>query len=194
MRRLALLAGMLLAPLPALAHPHVLIDAHVVALFEKGRITALQMGWKFDPVYSSSLVQDYDADKSGTLSAAEIAVLEKQAFADTRQYNYFTYAKIDGKAVDWPAATDFKVLTLKDSLVYAFRLNLPQPVDPRKQAFKLSTYEETYYIDLDLPNDAAAKLTGEGAAGCRAVIGQDKDNPLFGGVVFPRKLEIRCDQ
>lgn len=192
MRRAALVAAMLLAPLPALAHPHVLIDAHVVALFEGGRITALQMGWKFDPVYSSSLVQDYDADKSGTLSPAEIATIEKEAFRDTRQYGYFTHAKIDGKAVDWPQASDFRVLALKDSLVYAFRLTLPQPVDPRRQAFTLSTYEETYYIDLDLPNDEAARLVGDGAEGCRAVIGQDKDNPLFGGVVFPRKLEVAC--
>ena len=192
MRRTFALLVALLVPLPALAHPHVMIDAHVVALFEHGKITALQMGWKFDPVYSSSLVKDFDADKSGTLSAAEIAAIEKEGFQNTREYNYFTYAKIDGKPVEWPQATDFKVLVQKDALVYAFRLTLPQPIDPRQQAFKLATYEETYYIDLDLPNDDAAKLIGEGSENCRAVIGQDKETPLFGGVVFPRKFEVSC--
>lgn len=192
MRRLVLGLLSALLPLPALAHPHVLIDAHVVALFDQGKITALQMGWKFDPVYSSSLVQDFDADKSGTLSAAEIAAMEKDAFQDTLKQSYFTYAKVDGKAVEWPRATEFKVLVVKDSLLYAFRLHLPQPIDPKARAFQVSTYEETYYIDIDIPNDAAVKVTGSGSDGCRAVLSQDKANPLFGGVAFPRKVEFQC--
>lgn len=193
MRRLALAVLALLAPGLAQAHPHMLIDSHVILQFEDGRITALQMGWKFDPVSSSTLVQDYDADKNGGLSAKEIATLEKEAFQDTAQYSYFTYAQVDGKAVAWPKAESFKVLTLKDSLIYAFRLKLPQPVDPRKQAFRLSTYEETYYIDIDFPNDAAVQLIGDGAAGCHATMSPDLDNKLYGGVVVPKKVEITCD-
>lgn len=189
-----LIFGLMAALLPqsAQAHPHVMIDAHVVALFEQGKIVALQMGWKFDPVYSSSLVQDFDADKSGTLSATEIAAIEKDAFQETKKQSYFTFAKIDGKPIKWPKASDFKVLAVKDSILYAFRLTLPQPVDPRAHAFQISTYEESYYIDIDIPNEAAAKLTGDGSDGCTAELSQDKANPQFGGAVFPRKVEITC--
>lgn len=195
MKRLAL-AGVLalLTPAPAQAHPHVLIDSHAVLVFEAGRITSLQMGWKFDPVYSSSLVQDYDKDKSGSLSPQEIATMEKEAFQDTAQSSYFTYAKLDGKDVKWPRAEGFKVMVVGDSLVYAFRLRLPTPVDPRKQAFRLSTYEETYYIDIDFPNDAAIQLIGDGSAGCHAKISPDLENKLYGGVVVPKKVEVVCEQ
>lgn len=185
--------ALLLAPCAAQAHPHVLIDSHAVLLFEAGKVVGLQMGWKFDPVYSSTLVQDYDADKSGTLSAKEIATLEKEAFQDTAQYSYFTYAQVDGKPVAWPKAESFKVLAFKDSLVYSFRLTLPQPVDPRRQALRFSTYEESYYIDIDFPDDGAVKLTGDGAAGCRATLSPDLENKLYGGVVIPKKVEITCD-
>jgi ABC-type uncharacterized transport system substrate-binding protein len=183
---------LLLLPVAARAHPHVLIDAHVVLIFDKGRITALQMGWKFDPVYSSSIVQDFDKDKNGALSAKEIAAVEKEAFQDTVKQQYFTYASIDGQPVKWPKATDFKLLTVKDALVYAFRLSFPAPVDPRRQGLKISTYEESFYIDIDIPNEAAVKLTGDGAESCRATLSEDRDNPLLGGVAFPRKIEVTC--
>lgn len=192
--RAALFAlALLLVPVAARAHPHVLIDSHLIFLFEAGKIIGLQMGWKFDPVYSGSLVQDFDADKNGALSPTEIATIEKDAFQDTRQFQYFTFADIDGQKVQWPIASDFKVLVHKDALLYAFRLTLPQPVDPRKQKLKVSTYEESFYIDIDIPNPAAVKLIGEGSQGCRAEIGQDKSNPLLGGIAFPKKVDIRCD-
>ena len=195
MRWLALVAGLLApvtAPLVAWAHPHVLIDSHLIFLFEAGKVAGIQMGWKFDPVYSSTLVQDFDADKSGSLSPAELSTIEKEAFRDTRQYQYFTHAQVDGRAVDWPEAANFQVLVHKDALLYAFRLNFPNPVDPRQSPLKVSTYEESFYIDIDIPNDAAVKLVGDGSQGCRAVIGQDKSNPLLGGIAFPKKVEISC--
>jgi tRNA threonylcarbamoyladenosine biosynthesis protein TsaE len=185
--------AVLLAPLPALAHPHVLVDSHAIVQFDQGRVVALLMGWKFDPVYSSSLAQDYDADKNGTLSASEIATMEREAFQDTAKSSYFTYAQVDGKPVSWPKASDFKVIAFKDTLVYSFRLSFPEPVDPRRQDLRFSTYEESYYIDIDFPDDGAVKLIGDGAAGCRAKISPDLENKLYGGVVVPKKVEIRCD-
>lgn len=194
MRKAAVLTlALLAAPGAALAHPHVLIDSHIVFQFEGGKVTALQMGWKFDPVYSATLAQDYDADKNGTLSAKEIEALEKEAFQDTAQYSYFTYAQVDGKPVTWPKAGGFAPMEFKDSLLYSFRLELPQPVDPRKQALRVSTYEETYYIDIDFPSDAAVQLTGDGSAGCHAKISPDLENRLLGGAVVPNKVEITCD-
>ena len=188
-----LAALLLLLPAAARAHPHVLIDSHIVFLFEAGKIVALQMGWKFDPVYSSALVQDFDADKNGLLSPAEVAAMEKDAFQDTRKFQYFTVLSVGGKAVEWPPATGFQVMAVKDSLLYAFRLTLPRPVDPRAARITVSTVEETFYSDIDIPHPAAVRLVGDGAAGCRAEIGQDRDNPLLGGIAFPRKVEVICD-
>jgi ABC-type uncharacterized transport system substrate-binding protein len=196
MRRMALPAAALLALLPtsgADAHPHVLIDVQTVVEFRQGMIVSLLMGWKFDPVYSASLMKDFDANKDGRLDAKEMAKIEKEAFQDTRPQSYFTYPKVDGKPVTGLAATDFKVMGVKDSLLYAFRLPLPQPVDPRKTSFSFSTYEETYYIDIDFPTDNAVVVNGEGSAGCRATIAPDRANALLGGVVIPKKAEIVCD-
>lgn len=192
MRRLLLALVCLLAPHAAQAHPHVLIDAHMVVLFDKGLIRTLQMGWKFDPVYSGSLVGDFDTNKDGQLSPAEMAAIEKEAFHDTQALRYLTHAKVDGRMVDWPKATDFKVMALKDSLVYAFKLTLPAPVNPRQQAFQIAAYEESFYIDIDIPNDVAVKLVGDGSEGCAVTISEDRETPLLGGVAYPKKAVVRC--
>ncbi|OAN44899.1 DUF1007 family protein [Magnetospirillum moscoviense] len=192
MRRLALLLAFLL-PWPAWAHPHVLIDAHIIVLFDKGLITALQIGWKFDPVYSGSLVADFDKDKNATLSAKEIADIERDAFQDTAQHQYFTHASIDGQPVQWTRASNFTLLVQKDTLIYGFKLALPQPIDPRSHAFKVSTYEESFYIDIDIPNDAAIRLVGDGSAGCRATLSEDRATPLLGGAAYPKKMVVTCE-
>lgn len=178
---------------PARAHPHVMVDVHALVEFKNGKIVSLFMGWKFDPIYSATLVQDFDKNKNGKLDADEIRMIEAEAFRDTKDQGYFTYAMADGKPVTWASATDFSIVGMKDALLYAFRLNFPEPLDPRKSPVSLTTYEETFYIDMDFPNDKAVSLTGEGSAGCKAVIAPDHGNTIFGGIVTPKRATIRCD-
>lgn len=178
---------------PALAHPHVMVDVHALVEFKDGKVVSLFMGWKFDPVYSSSLFKDFDKNKNGKLDPPEIKEIEAQAFRDTKDQGYFTYAMVDGKPVTWKSATDFNVVGVKDSLLYAFRLNFPDPMDPRNTTVSFTTYEETFYIDMDFPNDKAATLNGEGSQGCKVTIAPDRGNTIFGGVVTPKRATITCE-
>ncbi|WP_239988748.1 DUF1007 family protein [Paramagnetospirillum kuznetsovii] len=193
MRLAALVLLFLLATLPARAHPHVLVDVHALVEFKDGKIVSLFMGWKFDPVYSSTLFKDFDKNKNGKLDAAEIRDIEANAFRDTKDQSYFTYGQVDGKPIQWKDATDFNVIGMKDSLLYAFRLSFPEPVDPRKHAVSVTTYEETFYIDMDFPNDKAATLNGEGSQGCKVTIAPDHGNTIFGGVVTPKRATVTCE-
>lgn len=192
-RRLVLALLAVLCPAAALAHPHVMVDVHALVEFKNGKVVSLYMGWKFDPVFSSSLLKDFDANKDGRLDEAEVKALEAEAFRDTREQSHFTYAKVGDKPVKWPDATDFRVMAVKDSLLYAFRLGFPEPVDPRKVGLSLTTYEETFYIDMDFPNDKAVTLTGEGSQGCKAVIAPDPASAIYGGAVIPKRASVICE-
>jgi tRNA threonylcarbamoyladenosine biosynthesis protein TsaE len=191
--RLSLALLGLLWPALAWAHPHVLCDVHALVEFKDGKIVSLFMGWKFDPIFSATLMKDFDKNKNNRLDPAEIKDIEREAFGDTKDQGYFTYARAGDTVISWPQATDFKVMGVKDALLYAFRLTLPQPVDPRKVAFSFTTYEETFYIDMDFPNDAAVTLTGDGSEKCRVTILPDVGNTIFGGVVTPKRASITCD-
>lgn len=197
MRRLLIIVGLglglVLAAPAAQAHPHVLNDVHAVVEFKEGKIVSLFLGWKFDPVFSGSLLKDFDKNKDHRLDAAEVRDIEREAFRDTKDQGYFTYARVGDTAVEWREARDFNVVGLKDSLMYAFRLVLPRPIDPRKEAFSFTTYEETFYIDMDFPTDNAVTVTGEGSQGCRAKIAPDQGNTIFGGMVTPKRATVTCD-
>ena len=192
-RRIVLVLTLLLASTAAAwAHPHVLVDVLALVEFKDGKIVSLFMGWKFDPIFSASLLKDFDKNKNGKLDPDEVEDVEREAFRDTREQDHFTFAKAGDKPIRWPDATNFTVLAVKDSLLYAFRLSLPEPIDPRKVPFSFTTYEETFYIDMDFPDDKAVALTGPGSENCRVTIAPDTGHTIFGGMVTPKRATISC--
>ncbi|CAA7617764.1 ABC-type uncharacterized transport system (fragment) [Candidatus Terasakiella magnetica] len=193
MRRLILALLFALLPATARAHPHVMVDVHALVEFKGGKVVSLFMGWKFDPVFSASMVKDFDKNRNGKLDPEEIKTIEAEAFRDTKDQSHFTYPRVNGLTIKWRDATDFKVIAVKDSLLYAFRLPLPEPMDPRQVVFAFTTYEETFYIDMDFPDDKAVTLTGDGAEKCRAVITPDHGNTIFGGAVTPKLATVVCE-
>jgi ABC-type uncharacterized transport system substrate-binding protein len=63
----------LLAAGPALAHPHVFVDAKAELVFSApGTITAVRNIWQFDRAFSEYAIQGLDADDDGKLSDAEL--------------------------------------------------------------------------------------------------------------------------
>jgi ABC-type uncharacterized transport system substrate-binding protein len=64
---------------PALAHPHVFIDASlVVTIDDQNRLTGLRLRWDYDNYVSLILATEKgaDLDGDGTLTAAELAPLQ----------------------------------------------------------------------------------------------------------------------
>jgi ABC-type uncharacterized transport system substrate-binding protein len=61
---------------PASAHPHVFIDAGITLMTDDdGTITAVEVTWLYDELYTLILLQDYelDTDFDGALTQAEVA-------------------------------------------------------------------------------------------------------------------------
>jgi hypothetical protein len=61
---------------PPLAHPHVFIDAGITLMTDDdGAITAVEVTWLYDELYTLILLQDYelDPDFDGALTEAEVA-------------------------------------------------------------------------------------------------------------------------
>jgi ABC-type uncharacterized transport system substrate-binding protein len=64
---------------PALAHPHIFIDAAVHPVFDTdGKLAAVRVVWRYDELYSLLVLEDMglDQDYDGVLTEAEIAALD----------------------------------------------------------------------------------------------------------------------
>ena len=94
--RLAALSAALvlaLAPVSAIAHPHVLPEVQASIVFNgSGGVTALRQVWTYDPAYSAFVMRGKASSAGNSLSEAEL-----KAFADTQvaalfEHGFFTVA------------------------------------------------------------------------------------------------------
>ncbi len=194
-RALALLAlPLCLLARPAWSHPHVWVDYALTALFEQGRIVALRQDWSFDEDFSASVLTDVAKHHGkGAFSPAEIADLKKSAFSNLRNYDYFNHVWANDKPIAvGKEAKDFEARLEGDRLTYRFTVVLSQPVDPHAGPVRIGIWDDTYYVDVGPAKAHPPSLVGEGAAGCKASVGEDKKHPIYFGSIFPPSVQISC--
>ena len=88
---LAVLAGLL--PLPALAHPHIFIDATATITFnDAGEVVAVHNEWTFDEAYSAWSIQGLDTNNDGKVTREELQPLADDNMNGLADYEYYTFA------------------------------------------------------------------------------------------------------
>jgi ABC-type uncharacterized transport system substrate-binding protein len=153
---------------PALAHPHAWIEMKSDVVFdESGRVTALNIEWKFDADYSAMATDGLDANGDGFYSAGELQPLARENIEALKEYGYFVYAKADGRQVPYGEITDYGQVYNDGILEMHFVLPLAEPVDPRKAVFTYQMYDPTFYIAMDYKDERSVTSIGAMPAGCR---------------------------
>jgi polyphosphate kinase len=100
---------------PALAHPHVFIDATVEVIFDaEGRASALRIGWTYDDLFSMMIVEDrgLDPDYDGILTDESVTALSGFDMQWDPGFPGDTYPLLDGQPLmlgppqEWTASHD----------------------------------------------------------------------------------------
>jgi ABC-type nickel/cobalt efflux system permease component RcnA/ABC-type uncharacterized transport system substrate-binding protein len=87
-----MLAGVLCAT-PALAHPHIFIDAKAVISFDDtGAVKSIHNAWTFDEIFSSWQIQGLDTNGDGNTSTEEMQELGDDNMTGLAEYQYYTFA------------------------------------------------------------------------------------------------------
>src|ERR1051325_4838150 len=113
----AMLAGLATAAGPASAHPHVWVTVKSEIVYAPdGSITGVRHAWTFDDMFSIFATQGLESKKKGQFTREELAPLAKVNVESLKEYDFFTYAKADGKSVEFkePAAGYYLVFDPKD--------------------------------------------------------------------------------
>jgi ABC-type uncharacterized transport system substrate-binding protein len=181
-RREILLALTLAVAPPAMAHPHVWIEMTSAVGFDtKGQITALGIAWTFDEFYSMAAVDGLDKNKDGKYDANEMKELSGQFLTNLEKYGYFTAVEVGGKAAK-TAKADNATAAFKDGrLTFSFRLPLAAPVNPKAVKFAYSSFDPTYYIDIQPAKVGGVRLGSNAPKDCGFAIRQsDGPSPPMG--------------
>lgn len=159
-----------LLPAPALAHPHVFVDASVETIFDgEGRLVALRIGWTYDELFSLMLVEDgqHDTDGNGAVSEAEMTALDGFDMDWGSDFLGDTYvAQGDSPVALIPGPQDW-ITGWKDGRLYsAHTRTFETPLEVGTAPVSIRIYDPGYYVAYTILPEPKI----DGGTGCTAEI------------------------
>jgi ABC-type uncharacterized transport system substrate-binding protein len=188
----AFLTCTLLHAPPADAHPHVFIEDRVVFLFAGNKITAIEQSWKFDEIFSDTLIQQFDANGDGAFDALESKAVAKGTLPNLKKFRYFNYVWVDGKDIGVIDPINFTAAAKNKLVTFVFTVKLPKPVDPKTQKLKVEINDREFYVEVDLAKDQPILFNGNQGTTCTPKIRDDTENAYYGGFVNPQEITLSC--
>ena len=188
------------------AHPHVWVTLHSEILYSAdGAMTGIRHAWTFDDMFSAYALQGVHHAKKGEYTRQELASLAQLNVDSLKEYDYFTFARADGKKERFQEPVDY-FLDYKDTvLTLHFTLPLKNPVKPRQLV--LEVFDRSFFIDFQMAKDNPVKLVGA-PGGCQMKLERPSDgtasaqklneqtfmngeNSNF-GMMFANKITVDC--
>jgi ABC-type uncharacterized transport system substrate-binding protein len=207
----AALAALAMTAAAASAHPHVWVTMKSELVFAPdGSVTGLRHAWTFDDMFSVFATQGLEAKTKGEFTREELAPLAEVNVTSLKEYDYFTYAKANGKKVEFndPAAGYYLDYDKKETvLTLHFLLPLKQPV--KAKDITLEVYDREFFVDFSFAEKDPAKLVGAPAQ-CKLTVGKpqemnaalaqqlgqlgpnQRDSSLTIGAEYANKILVKC--
>jgi ABC-type uncharacterized transport system substrate-binding protein len=207
----ALAAACLIASAgPALVHPHVFAEARLDVIVNPDHtVKALRHLWRFDDVFSSTVLMEFDKNADLKLDDAELEDVANTVHESLAEYNYFQVVTDNGK--DVPMKPPPKLIANYDNnqLIIAFE---SEPTAPLKLSGQLDfgIYDPTFYTAIDFTEDDKMAVDTLPTGCSRTVIRPDADTALAQNQstlteaffndptgtnmskIFATKLELKC--
>lgn len=162
-----LVAGGGLMAGPALAHPHVWIDAGIeVILNDRNEATGVRVSWTYDDLYSLYVVGDMglDPDWDGKLTPEEVARLSGFDMAWDADFPGDTYALLGEAPLALSRPSDWTASYAGGKITSTHLRSFDAPVPVGKVPLVLQAYDPGYYVAYGIA--ALPVLTG--GKGCSA--------------------------
>ena len=175
-----LLAGLAAwTPISALAHPHIFAEARLeVVAGADGTVSELRNVWRFDEMFSSSVILDFDKNTNLKLDPEELADVGQVVLESLEEFSYYTSITEDGKDVKVGKPDKINV-DFKDGQLLMFFVLKPGETMPLKGKMTFGVYDPTMYAAMDFTTDDDLALVGDGFSACkREVVRPDPDEVL----------------
>jgi ABC-type uncharacterized transport system substrate-binding protein len=155
------------APVTALAHPHVFVDAKAEIVFDsQGRMTAVRNIWRFDPAFSAYASQGLDKNGDGRLSDEELAPLAETNVTSLKDFGFFTRLSVDGRELKLKFPDRYFLRASGDQLTLYYQLPLEAPARVGAKTV-LEVYDPEYFVAFAFVKKDPITLE-HAPAGCRA--------------------------
>lgn len=167
MTKILIILMCLMSPLVG-AHPHSFIDLNSSLVTEKQTLTGIKMTWFMDELTSAELLHDAALAKN---SPAVWKSMTDEIMENAVAQHYFTEMSSDGLPVEFSNKPEnYSLSRHGNKAVLSFVLPLKKPVSLVNNTITISTYEQSYYVDMSYVTDDAFSLPADISACCKVSV------------------------
>ncbi|MEN0000181.1 MAG: DUF1007 family protein [Pseudomonadota bacterium] len=143
---------------PALAHPHVFAEARLeVVATDSGMLEELRHVWRFDELFTSTVIFEFDANTDNRLDGGELAEVANVVTTSIADFNYFQSVIVKDDNIDIAPIDDMLVDVVDGQLIMIFTSRTVAPVRlADNPAF--SVYDPTFYTSIEFYTDEDMQL------------------------------------
>ena len=195
----------------ALSHPHIFAEARVeIVATDDGMLKELRNVWRFDDIFSSSVLMDFDKNSDLKLDHGELSEIADTIRDSLGDYGYFTFITKDGASSEVAKPEIFNV-DFKDNQLLVFFVARPKAPVKIGGSMTFGVYDPTLYTAIDFAKDEDMVVEGKSFEACTQkvvrpdpdqVIAQNQSNlteAFFNdpagtdmGKLFATRLEVTC--
>lgn len=175
---------------PLFAHPHVFIETSFEFVFDDAKLTGIAVIWSFDEIFSASVIIDHDHNKNHVFEEKESKSVERGAFSNLKNYDYFLHIDINGRQFKIKTVTDFKAVIVDRRIVYRFLIPLNIGAGMADAVVKIGCWDKDYFCDVKY-TDGPVRLVENARVESSWEIFADKKSAYWGGFVIPKIVKLR---
>lgn len=178
-RFLLLAAGLACVPVAAAAHPHIFAEARMeIVEGPNGTVQEVRNIWRFDEMFSASVVMDYDKNSDLKLDKDELAEIGNTVLESLAEYSYYTFITANGKPVEFSKPEAIHV-DYKDQQILMFFSVKPAKPLAVKGKLSFGAWDPTMYTAIDFAKDADIATEGKDLNACKHhVVRPDPDEVI----------------
>lgn len=137
----------------AAAHPHVFAEARLdIVVDQRGTVQKLQHVWRFDDLFSSTVIFEFDMNSDLELDLAELQAVSDTIYDSLNEYNYFQMVTVNNKDVAMKRP-DRLLAYMEDNLLIVMFEAFPQQTLPLRGKLVFGVYDPTFYTAIDFVED-----------------------------------------
>lgn len=182
------------------AHPHTFIDTQMRIVLEGESLKGLEITWYFDPMFTGSILHDFDTNSDRKFGQAEVQEIRAYAFSNLVNYDYFTFIEVGDNTYVPEVIESFTAYMDGKTLVYRFFTPFDIPVPP--EGLKIAIYDDTFFCDILYHEESPVVIDGDTPAEWEIVENRNKEiyysGPVsvsredrdYSGVAYPQQVVL----
>ncbi len=144
---------LLFSAAPLSAHPHVFAEARLDVVVQEDRIAALRHLWRFDEVFTSTVLIEFDTNSDLKLDESELQAVATTVHESLAEFNYFQLVTRNGSDVPMSAPEALIADIQDDQLIILFE-SKPETAMTLSGKTAIGVYDPTFYTAIDFVEDS----------------------------------------